>query len=125
MIAGEDTLIGLRAREAGYAIYYQPGAKVLHHINATKLSRRYFLRRHYWEGVTQLVLEDCRKNLDNRKLRGILLWHLGNILKEGLCMCNCGFVWKANRSSKLMLHLGMIGISIGICVKSLQLLLNK
>ena len=125
MIAGEDTLIGLRAREAGYPIYYQPDAKVFHHISATKLSRRYFLRRHYWEGVTQIVLEDCRNKLDNRKLRGILLWHIRNILKEGLLMWRPAYVERESRSSKLMLHLSMIGVSIGICVKSVQLLLNK
>ena len=65
MIAGEDTLIGLCAREADNTIYYQPDAKVFHHISSTKLSRKYFLRRHYWEGVTQIVLEDCRNNLNN------------------------------------------------------------
>ena len=125
MIAGEDTLIGLRAREAGYAIYYQPDAKVFHHISATKLSRRYFLRRHYWEGVTQIVLMNCRNNLDNRKLQGILLWQIRNTLKEGILMYRSAFVGRESRSSNLMLHLSMIGVSIGICVKSMQLLFNK
>lgn len=125
MIAGEDTLIGLRAREAGHEIYYQPGAKVFHHISAKKLSKRYFLRRHLWEGVTHIVLEDCRNNLDNRKLRGILLWHIRNILKEGMLMYKSVFLGKESGPPKLMLHLSMVGVSIGICVKSAELLLNK
>lgn len=125
MIAGEDTLIGLRAREAGYAIYYQPGAKVFHYINATKLSRRYFLRRHYWEGYTQIVVEACRSNLDTRNLSKILNWHIRNILKEGSLLFNCGFAERKNGSSRVMLHLSMIMVSIGICVKVSQLLLNK
>jgi GT2 family glycosyltransferase len=125
MIAGEDTLIGLCSREAGYAIYYQPDAKVFHHISATKLSRRYFLRRHYWEGVTQIVLEDCRNSLNNRKLRGILLWHIRNILKEGMLLLGTALPGKENKPAEVMLHLSMIEVSIGICVKSVQLLLNK
>jgi len=125
MIAGEDTLIGLRAREAGHEIYYQPEAKVFHHISAKKLSKRYFLRRHLWEGVTHIVLEDCRNNLDNRKLRGILLWHIRNILKEGMLMYKSVFLEKESGPPKLMLHLSMVGVSIGICIKSAELLLNK
>jgi len=125
MIAGEDTLIGLRAREAGYEIYYQPEAKVFHHISAKKLSKRYFLRRHLWEGVTHIVLEDCRNNLDNRKLRGILLWHIRNILKEGMLMYKSVFLEKESGPPKFMLHLSMVGVSIGICIKSAELLLNK
>ena len=125
MIAGEDTLIGLRAREAGHEIYYQPGAKVFHHISAKKLSKRYFLRRHLWEGVTHIVLEDCRNNLDNRKLRGILLWHIRNILKEGMLMYTSVFFGKESGPPKFMFHLSMMGVSIGICIKSAELLLNK
>ena len=125
MIAGEDTLIGLCAREAGYTIYYQPDAKVFHHISATKLSRKYFLRRHYWEGVTQIVLEDCRNKLDNKRLCGILLWHIRNILRKGMLLLGTAFAGKENRPVEAMLHLSMIEVSIGICVKSVQLLLKK
>jgi len=52
MIAGEDALLGQRARRAGFSIYYQPRARVRHQIPPIKLTRRYFLRRHFWEGVT-------------------------------------------------------------------------
>ncbi|MCK4822792.1 glycosyltransferase [bacterium] len=125
MIAGEDTLIGLRAREAGYRIYYQPAAKVFHHISAKKLSRRYFLRRHFWEGVTQIALEECRNNTGHKRLRTIFLWHARNILKEGILIGSSVVVGRKNGPSKPMLHLSLIAVSIGICVKSAQLMLNK
>ncbi len=52
MVTGEDALLGERVRRAGHPIYYQPRASVRHRISSAKLTRRYFLRRHFWEGVT-------------------------------------------------------------------------
>ena len=52
MITGEDALLGERVRRAGFPVYYQPKARVRHRISRAKLTRRYFLRRHFWEGVT-------------------------------------------------------------------------
>jgi len=124
MIAGEDSLVGLRARDAGYAIMYQPDAKVYHHIGASKLTRKYFFRRHYWEGVTQIALMECQCKLNKKKLRGILYWHIYNILKEASLVCYTGLKKRQDDSPKPMLHLAMVLISFGICVKSLRLLLK-
>jgi glucosyl-dolichyl phosphate glucuronosyltransferase len=52
IIAGEETMLAERVRRSGYSIYYYPAALVKHRIPARKLSRQYFLRRHFWEGVT-------------------------------------------------------------------------
>jgi len=52
MLTGEDTVLGKRIRGAGHAIYYNPSASVGHRISAKKLTRKYFLKRHFWEGVT-------------------------------------------------------------------------
>jgi len=52
MITGEDALLGQQVRRAGFSVYYQPKARVRHQISGAKLTRRYFLRRHFWEGVT-------------------------------------------------------------------------
>ena len=125
MIAGEDTLIGLRIKDAGHSIYYQPGAKVYHHISANKLSKIYFLRRHFWEGFTQIVLEDCRNTLNIHKLFKILIWHIKNIWKNCSYTLNCVFVKKKDGLSRIMLHLSLIMLSIGICVKTSQLILYK
>jgi glucosyl-dolichyl phosphate glucuronosyltransferase len=54
LIAGEDSLLGERVKKAGYALFYQPKAAVRHRIGAHKLTRKYFLRRHFWEGVTTI-----------------------------------------------------------------------
>ncbi len=125
MIAGEDTLIGLRAREAGYTLIYQPNAMVYHHIGANKLTRKYFLRRHYWEGITQIALLECQCNLNQKALKDILYWHFYNILKEASRILYTSSNTNQGGSPKPMLHLAMVMVSLGISVKSLQLLFNK
>jgi GT2 family glycosyltransferase len=72
MIAGEESLLALRAKEAGYKIYYQPEAKVFHHISAKKLTKRYFLRRHFWEGVTTLVIQYLLGTVDLNNLLSVI-----------------------------------------------------
>lgn len=52
MLTGEETLLAQRVRRAGYSIQYNPNARVGHRISRRKLTRSYFLRRHFWEGVT-------------------------------------------------------------------------
>ncbi len=54
MLTGEETLLGMRIKQHGYPIHYQPKATVRHRIEASKLTRKYFLRRHFWEGVTTI-----------------------------------------------------------------------
>jgi glycosyltransferase involved in cell wall biosynthesis len=76
MIAGEDSLVALRVKEAGYKIYYQPDAKVFHYISAKKLTKRYFLRRHFWEGVTIVVIQYLLGTADLNSLPAIIGWHI-------------------------------------------------
>jgi GT2 family glycosyltransferase len=51
-LAGEDSMLSQRIRDAGHLIYYQPAAVVHHRILESKLKARFFLRRNFWEGVT-------------------------------------------------------------------------
>jgi hypothetical protein len=55
-MGGEETVLGIRIRDSGYAIVYEPTAVVKHHVAAHKQTRRYFLKRQFWEGVT--VIEE-------------------------------------------------------------------
>lgn len=125
MIAGEDSLIGLRVRKAGYPIYYQPDAKVAHYISAEKLSRKYFLRRHFWEGKTHVILEDCRNIVNRKRLLNLSLWHCKNILKEGIKLIASLAFFMTNSSSEFMLRLSMLAYSAGVCLKSIEMIFEK
>jgi hypothetical protein len=49
-------MLALRAQEAGHALYYGPSAAVRHILRPVKLTRKHFLYRHFWEGVTAVEL---------------------------------------------------------------------
>jgi glucosyl-dolichyl phosphate glucuronosyltransferase len=51
-VGGEETILGQRIRNRGHRIVYEPTAVVRHHVSSSKQTRRYFLIRHFWEGVT-------------------------------------------------------------------------
>jgi glucosyl-dolichyl phosphate glucuronosyltransferase len=66
MITGEDTLLGLRAREAGYSLFYEPNMVVYHRISTKKVKRSHFLWRQFWEGVTVVEEMAITKGFDAR-----------------------------------------------------------
>lgn len=57
-VGGEETILGQRIMRSGHTVVYQPRAVVKHHVSPHKQTRQYFLKRHFWEGVT--VIEQMR-----------------------------------------------------------------
>jgi glucosyl-dolichyl phosphate glucuronosyltransferase len=76
MIGGEDSLFSLRARAAGYALYHQAAARAWHKMAATKLTKRYFLRRSFWEGVTLLTVLHLAGSIPANRWHRVLAWHV-------------------------------------------------
>lgn len=81
MLTGEEAILGRRARRAGYKLCYQPKARVYHQISKAKLTRSYFLRRHFWEGVTIITERHLLGDLGSGKSKHIL-YHLAMIAKS-------------------------------------------
>lgn len=52
----EETELSIRARAAGFNIWYRPDAIVHHWVPAGRLTLRYFLRRCYAEGMSKAVV---------------------------------------------------------------------
>ncbi len=125
MIAGEDSLVALRVKDAGYQIYYQPKAKVYHHVSSVKLSRKYFLRRHYWEGITHVAVETYRGIQDPARYRSYFFWHSMKILKKTAAILKTLLSRKKDKDSQIMLKLSELAISLGVCKKSIDLMINK
>lgn len=125
MIAGEDSLIALRIKEAGYLIYYQPKSKVYHHISSAKLTKKYFLKRHFWEGVTHVAIEDYRGNSTASRLRDHFLWNSKHALTAGAEVTKMVLSRSEAASPQVMLKLSEIACSLGACRKSLELLIRN
>ena len=117
MVTGEDALLGKRAREAQYRLYYQPQAKVFHRISEVKLTKQYFLRRHFWEGVTVIIEMHLLNQLGSgSSKRGHLKYHAKAVVKS--CMAAL-FVDRRDHSGQSssanrMLALSRAAFSLGV-----------
>lgn len=67
LLSGEEQLICDKIKKNGGRVYYTPFAVVHHNISKCRITKRYFFRRLYWEGIT-----DAIKSKKNFKLTSIL-----------------------------------------------------
>jgi GT2 family glycosyltransferase len=79
MISGGDSFFSLKAKQANYPIYYQPQAQAWHKISKHKLTKKYFLRRNFWEGVTIVIVLYLSGSATPASFPGIIRWHMGAI----------------------------------------------
>jgi glucosyl-dolichyl phosphate glucuronosyltransferase len=114
MITGEDAMLGRRARQAQYLVYYQPQAKVFHRIANLKLTKRYFLQRHFWEGVTEITQMHLLNQLASGK-RDHLKYHAINVVKSLIVSFSPDLCGRSRqpRSARRMLALSRTAQSIG------------
>lgn len=56
MISGGDSLFCLRIKRTGHPLVYQPAARAWHKISRRKLTRRWFVRRMFWDGFTSVSM---------------------------------------------------------------------
>lgn len=52
LLSGGDVFLEKQIMQAGYSCFYHPKMAIGHHIQKTRLDRQWFLRRYYWQGVS-------------------------------------------------------------------------
>jgi glucosyl-dolichyl phosphate glucuronosyltransferase len=57
LLCNEEILLQRQLKRLGYATYYDPCISVRHHIPASRLTKSWFKRRAYWQGVSNALLE--------------------------------------------------------------------
>jgi GT2 family glycosyltransferase len=57
LLSGEEEDIRRRIESRGFVTYYYPAACVTHAVPSTRLTRRWFVRRAFWQGVTTAILD--------------------------------------------------------------------
>jgi glucosyl-dolichyl phosphate glucuronosyltransferase len=78
LLSNEEIAVERRLRRRGYRCYYHPAAAVSHHVPASRLEQRWFVRRFYWQGVSDAVLEmleeerSTSRRLARSVVRGVL-----------------------------------------------------
>ena len=58
LIGGEDNEIFQRLVASGHRVYYQPAARVYHPVPKARQTRRYLLRRLFWDGASQPLVDN-------------------------------------------------------------------
>ena len=123
MIFGEDALFGVRARQAGYAVYHQAAARAWHKMSARKVSKMYFVRRSFWEGVTELTVMHLSGSLPVDRWYGVARWHVGNITRWGRRFAKTLIRWRRtpNAATDAMEAVCTIAYSAGVIRAALKL----
>ena len=57
LLSNEEILLQRQLNRIGYRTYYDPRMAIRHNVSAERLSKSWFRRRAYWQGVSDALLE--------------------------------------------------------------------
>lgn len=58
LLSGGDVFLEKQIVKAGYTCFYHPDMAIGHHIQKTRLEKQWFIRRYYWQGVSDAVAQN-------------------------------------------------------------------
>ncbi len=70
LLSCEETLLNKRIAQAGYSAYYVPDMLVTHFIPASRLTRRWFFKRFFFQGVSMAQMERLCETADQSQALG-------------------------------------------------------
>jgi GT2 family glycosyltransferase len=113
-IGGEDSFLALRAKRCGYSILYQPTAVVYHPVTSERLTRRFFLRRNFREGVTALAIKNIEKACTKQELVENQRLHVRRLVVLIILFCKDFMMPRKGWSRACMLRACEMAFSIGL-----------
>ena len=57
LLSGGDVFLEKKLVQAGYSCYYHPKMAIGHHIQQSRLDKKWFIRRYFWQGVSDAVMQ--------------------------------------------------------------------
>lgn len=75
LLSGGDSFFSRQIKEK-YAAYYQPAAQAWHKVAGAKLTKRYHLKRNFWDGYTLLSVLHLSGSATRGNALDIVRWHL-------------------------------------------------
>lgn len=69
LLSNEEVLLKQRLEAAGYYAMYAPEAVAQHLVPAARMSREWFRRRHYWQGVSDALLRQAGRRPEGLRAR--------------------------------------------------------
>ncbi|MCL5125090.1 MAG: glycosyltransferase [Deltaproteobacteria bacterium] len=112
-VTGEDTLCVMKVRQKGYPLYYEPNAKVFHIMIKERLSKKYYLKRIFEEGCTQVNVRFLLYPVTRRVMVTMAYDSLSRLVKCGKRFITGRFFSNSWNEKTQMLELGLMGIAMG------------
>lgn len=113
-ITGEDSFLGLKVRGLGYTVLYEPSAIVYHPIVAKRLTRSFFIKRNFWQGITTLAVDNAVSQCSKQRLSEHIFWHSKRVLRYLLFFLGAFIIPAPDRSRRYMLIASDLSFSIGV-----------
>ena len=63
LLSNEEVMLRRQIEDKGYSSFYHPEIVVWHHVPANRVTKGYLLRRLYWQGVSEAVMQIHQKPL--------------------------------------------------------------
>lgn len=60
LLSNEEVLLGLRIRERGLTVLYDPAVAGHHYVHPERMLPGWFVRRSFWQGVSEAVMHSSR-----------------------------------------------------------------
>lgn len=57
LLSSGDVFLEKQIVKMGYSCFYHPDIAIGHHIFASRLNQKWFIRRYYWQGVSDAVMQ--------------------------------------------------------------------
>jgi glycosyltransferase involved in cell wall biosynthesis len=61
LLSNDEILIQIQLQNIGYQCYYHPDIAVRHHVPASRLTKRWFYNRVFWQGVSNGLIRSYQK----------------------------------------------------------------
>jgi len=123
MIFGDDSLFSLRARRARYPVYHQGAARSWHKMLSHKVSKRWFIRRSFWEGVTLLTVLHLAGSIQARQCYRVVKLHAREVVRGGgrLAKALARSTAMVNPAQEAMEAISSMAFSLGVIRTALEL----
>lgn len=69
LLSNEENFIRRKIIEKGYYCFFHPEITIGHHIPKSRLNKRWFMRRFYWQGISDATMKIEQESLDTLKRR--------------------------------------------------------
>jgi len=82
LLSGGDVFLEKQIVKAGYTCYYQPEMLVRHFTPRERLNQHWFMRRYYWQGLSDAAMQLIERPLSKRERISLVISKLFNLLRS-------------------------------------------